>query len=394
MILFKVFLLLFLIYTPVVNAKPAPHLPVTSIDGYRTVIMGERGRVNRYILDKINLAEKGDTIRLDYYWMEYHNDTSFFYHAIKNALIQGARVEIITEKTNLEKTNLNMFFYGKDYIVGLNNELKVHKNLYGLYITDHGGDSLVSSAINHRKIALLDIGGQRDIIVSTANVEKGQKWEAAIDIDGNFYDSQWRWWNELLDTDICFARGNRNCRMGNGGYESNFEGLTSSYAVDSTISRSTGYYNTIAEWIKLMEPTEGCELRMVMGTWSNTAVLNEMAELARKGCKVDLIYGKGTVDSKDLLVYAKENYRDVAGSASSAKFEIEHQSNVHAKMILWKGNWNGGKKRSYAWIGSLNATTNGLRNNDEVMLRIKAVEGEGELFDALWNYFQQIEKSD
>ena len=377
------------------SGKPDQYInEVSSDDGKRIALMGTGKEINTYIADRISLAGKNDTIRLDYYIMDYERKTYYFYNAIKEALANGAKVEIITEGKNTSKAaylagdipeyryrNQREFFYGAEnakydgFVAGLLEEPKAHKNAFKFYKVDRAGDSTSTKAINHRKIALLDIDGKKEIVVSTANITGSgeSRWQAAIVLDGNHYDSQWRWWNDVLDTDICFAKmgSQKECRLGNGGYESNYEGWTASYVVDKT------KYETMVEWLKKMKYSKGCALRMLMGHLGSTKVLNEMKRIAEDGCKVDLIYASEYIDGSPYK-YNKGN------------FEVEHQARVHAKMILWQGKWGNGDIEQYAWVGSLNATDKGANENDETMVRIEGKK----LFKAFWNYFQWVEYDD
>ncbi len=327
---------------------------------------------------------------------------------------RGARVEIITEKFNTtfspyvpEYTyrNSTEFIFGsknslyenggyKEYVRGLSHEKTRHKNAFKLYRVNSAGDSLNRRALNHRKVALLDIKGKRTIIISSANVtDYGEReWQVAVMLDGNHYDSHWWWWNDVLDSDICFAKGNRNCRINNGEYESNYEGWIASYIVDRT------KYHTMVGWLKGMTYSKGCALRMIMGEFDDSRVLDEMARIARDGCKVDLIYNNPG-NYLNPLEYVKNNFSDVY---STGRFEVERQTTrrksngsiiknaVHQKMILWQGGWYHNKTVQYAWIGSYNATRYATEMHDESMVKVQ----DDKLFKALWNYFQWIEYYD
>jgi hypothetical protein len=355
---------------------------VVSNSHHRTALLGLGKEINQYIANKIKKAKEGDIIRLNYYIIEHEPHVVYFYNAIKNALINGAKVEIITEGKNMSKEALengeiskSRYTNQKRFFSGLLNTDTPQENTFNFYKIDRAGDSNYKKAINHRKVALLDIGGKKEIIISTANILKSgdARWQAAIGLDGNHYDSQWKWWNDVLDTDKCFAKGKGTaCRLGNGGYQSNYQGWTSSYIVDKTDR------DIMVEWLKKMKYAKGCSLRMLMGHLDSTKVLNEMKRIAEDGCKVDLIYAKEYIDGTPEEKYKKGN------------FEIEKQIKVHAKMILWQGNWGNSGLRQYAWVGSFNATNKAAHENDETMIRIKGEK----LFKAFWNYFQWVEYDD
>jgi len=388
---------------------------VTSKDGFRTLLLGRGWEINKELAKLIYKANIGDRIRLDYFILDYVGVTKYFYNSLKYALRRGARVEIITEKFNTTPSpyvpeytyrNSTEFIFGsnpslyenggyEESVKGLLHETKRHKNSFKLYRVDSGGDSLNRRALNHRKVALFDIKGKKTIIISSANItDYGEReWQVALMIDGNHYDSHWWWWNDVLDADICFSKGNRNCKIGDGGYESNTQGWITSYIIDKT------KYHTMVGWLRNMKYTKGCGLRMIMGEFDDSRVLDEMARIAKDGCKVDLIYNNPG-NYLDPLEYVKKNYRALYNSGI---FEVERQGTrryqdgsiikdaVHQKMILWQGAWR--QKNhivQYAWLGSYNATRYATEIHDESMIGIS----DPELFKELWNYFQWIEYYD
>ncbi|HIP14541.1 MAG TPA: hypothetical protein EYG74_03520 [Sulfurimonas autotrophica] len=398
------------------TGKPSKYkVKVSSNDGYRTVLLGRGSVINKEIVKKINTAGKGDRLRIDYFILDYLEATKYFYNALKGAMRRGARVEIITEKFNTTPSlyipeytyrNSTEFIFGsnpslyagggyEEDVNGLKYERKKNKNSFKIYRVDSGGDSLNRRALNHRKVALFDIKGKRTIIVSSANVtDYGERqWQIAVMLDGNHYDSHWWWWNDVLDADICFAKGNRNCKIGDGGYEVNYEGWITSYTIDKT------KYHTMVGWLKGMKYSKGCALRMIMGEFDDSRVLDEMGRLAGDGCKVDLIYNNPG-HYLDPLAYVKENFYSLYKKGT---FEVERQTTrrnsngkiiknaPHQKMILWQGAWyRSNNIVSYAWVGTYNATRYATEIHDEAMIRIK----DEKLFKAMWNYFQWIEYYD
>lgn len=401
---------------------------VVSGDGYRTAIMGTGKDVNKYIANKIKVAESGDTIRLGYYILDYtargKGQTKYFHNAIVNALKNGAKVEIITEgkNTDLEALrnnkikasryrNANEFLYGDENdkedgfiinLTSLRNEqdldlrrneenIKRYNSNLTIYKVDRAGDSEKPNAIYHRKVALLDIDNKKEIIISTANVRYGGEtaWQAAISLQEENYPGQWEWWNKVLDTDKCFATlGNKHkeCRLGNGGYEYFKEGWTTSFVSDKTT------YNTMAtDWLKKMDKPHNntCNLSMLMGEVSNIVVIKKLTEIAKKGCTVNFIYNKDYNKGQNKIekIVAKE----MKAHKYQNKITIMMNKHLHAKMILWNGKYSSMPEKTIklSWVGSMNATTIGITEHDETMLRIKG----NKLHDAFKKYFEDV-KSD
>ena len=386
---------------------------VVSKDGKRTAIMGQGSHVNEYIADKIKTATANDTIRLGYYILDYASNTKYFHKAIVDALKNGAKVEIITEGKNTDLKaaidgnikeyryrNANEFLYGDNNayedgnitsLCSVHNinriehevrDLRLYTNELAIYKVDRAGDSEDPSSIYHRKVALLDINGKREIIISTANVRPGGEtdWQAAITLNGNHYESQWKWWNKVLDTDKCFARfgsSEKNCRLGNGGYEYNHEGWTTSFISDNESS-----YNTMAhDWLsKMLKPKYGsCTLSMLMKEVSNLEVFNEIKRIASIGCEVEIIYQDD---------YNEGDQKINKYIPDTKNIKIIQKDKVHTKMILWKGNYSTDdfETMKYSWVGSMNATTAAIRRHDETMLRVRG----DRLYDAFKKYFDHV----
>ena len=362
---------------------------VTTSSGKRTALKGTGAEINNYIADKIKEAGSGDIIRLNIYIITHTANTAYFYDALVTALGNGAKIEIISEikqRTPGEASEGRIrdqteFLYGDGTgPAGIIHELVGPGGSIDVYECDHGCDSpngIGSSTINHSKISLLDINGERDIIITSANIRSGGEddWQVGVDINGNHYQSQWNWWNSVLDADICFATGGTNCAVGNGGYESNYEGWTASY-----LPGPTPTYDAAVDWMSHMGYEPGCGLRVLMGTVSNSTrtrnFIDAMARVDSIGCKVDFIHG-----TQDAASWISE-YVD-------GRFEVEYQHSMHAKMILWQGLYKGNHE-SYAWVGSMNVTNNAIQNNDETMVRIKGMTE----FTAFWNFFQHVEWDD
>lgn len=382
---------------PVIGPDPGYNV-VTTASGKIVALTGTGLEINTYIANKISNAGAGDSIRIDMYIIEHAEDrTSFFYDALVEALGRGASIEIVTEGKNLDidqtvsearYRNTCEFLYGYPSTecssypgtspgpspTGIKYEPIGPGGSIDIYVCSRGCDSTVSTAINHNKVALLDISGQRNIIVTSSNIRFGgaTDWQAGVDLDGDIYTSQWTWWNSVIDSDICFAQGGSNCEVGNGGYESNEEDDIVSY-----LPGPTPNFNAPEEWLANMQYEPGCSLRVMMGSWSNTEVglgfLDGMARVAALGCDVNFIHGQ--VDNADRVL-----------SYVNGRFEAEYQAGVHAKIILWQGIYDG-EHESFAWVGSWNTTRNALRNNDENLVRIKtSLE-----FEAFWNFFYHVD---
>ena len=388
------------------DVKPYQYTSVIK-SGPKTGLMGTGVQINRYIAKKIAKAKKGDTIRFTTYILEYTSRTKYFYDALKTALKNGARVEIITEGKNTSLDDLingNLwdvrydrtmkFLYGTNSnIKGITKEYKRHKNSFKLYeLYKSGAETKRTNSTYHRKVFLLDINNKREIVISSSNIRyTGEReWQTAIALDGDIYDSQWRWWNDVLDTDICFSKGNRNCLLGDGGYEANYEWSTTSYIIDK---RSRKWPQMIVHWLKLMKYKKGCGLRMLMGHIDSKEVLAEMARIAKDGCKVDLIYAK-----EHLKMYPGENEKTTTplsyvkkyhnAAYRTGRLEIEQQNGVHSKLILWQGNWwSYTNAKSYIWTGAHNAMLRAEYNDDESMIRIE----DRKIFKEFWNFFQCVE---
>jgi len=256
-----------------------------------------------------------------------------------------------------------------------------------------GAQSISAGAIDHRKVALFNISNEKSMIISSANItgSEEKKYEVAIDINGNYFTQTWNWWNRVLDRDKCFENYINNdinkvksCNNilkninTTNGYFSNGEVGLWSYVVDSinhntkssrnnlTNTDSNNRYNSILWWLSKMQPSTDCELLMTTGTLTNLDILKKMKDISNT-CKVQLNYGHS--NNPEIPAFLEDN--------SNSNFIVHHQPNIHAKMILWKGNWgNDGNfdtedsiSTYYSWVGSLNVSTNALFNNDETMVR-------------------------
>jgi len=371
----------------------------TSGSGEIIALTGSGQEIYNYISSKLVNAGSGDSIRINMYIIEHaYGRTSHIYESLAGALARGASIEIVTESNNLDINqavsearyrNTCEFLYGYPGVEcplfpgstprisprGLKYEPVGQDGSINIYVCNQGCDSTAARAINHNKFFLLDINGERDIIVTSSNIRHGgaTDWKVGIDLDGNHYTSQWNWWNSVFDADICFSQRGSNCFVGNGGYESNFEGNTVSY-----LPGPTPVYNAPADWLSKMQYEPGCALRVTMAHWSNSNFgrwfLDGLARVKSIGCEVDFLHSQ--VDEAEAI----SNY-------VNGRFKVEYQTNIHAQMILWQGVYDGAHE-SLAWVGSWNSTMNALRNNDESIVRIKSPSE----FEAFWNFFSHIDE--
>jgi len=405
-----------------------------------SALTGTGNQINSYIVNKVNETNSGDTIRLNYFILDYRKSTKYFYIALKNALSRGVNIEIITEAKNTSKKHFcdktirkNRYKYSMSFLTGrtmptfdstCQQTLDKFEDIDGLENIDgnftvikvmEGAQSLWNRAINHRKVALFDFKSKnkKSIIISSANVagSEEKQYEVAIDIDGIYLDKTWNWWNKVLDRDKCFKSYKnededklkscnnilKNINTTNGYFSHGESGLWS-YVVD-TIDHNTRSnrnsltntdekerYNSILWWLSKMQPSTDCELLMTTGSLSNLDILKKMKNISNT-CKVQLNYGKLFDNNSKIRDYLQDN--------RSPNFIVHHQPSIHAKMILWKGNWgNDGHFDSqdpistyYSWVGSLNLTTNALFDNDETMVRTNSKV----LFDAYYSYFKKLD---
>ncbi len=346
---------------------------VSSYSGV-TPIVGLGVEINTFISNKIKCAGPDDSVKLNYFILRYSDETKYFYDSIVRAMGNGADIEIVSESS---RNNLGPFS-NKEFLDGIEGGATGIRNENGsatVVECDNGCDSLNENAINHNKIALLELGDDKVIVISTANVRNfgDAEWQAAIAIDGVQHPEHWTFWNKVHAADKCFAmNAHSNCSpVGDGGFEFEETDVLTSYLLGATESSE----NPPAEWFSRMDKQSGipCSLGVVMGSVSQypgkvTQVFNAMASVASKGCEVRLLANNELVS-------------DIADD----RFEAIYSEDTHAKLIVWNGLYDGVPSK-LSWVGSLSFTNRALRIHDETMVRIS----NDQVYDHYSQYFESL----
>lgn len=139
--------------------------------------------------------------------------------------------------------------------------------------------------------------------------------------------------------------------------------------------------DTYLEILDKINEYSSTNVRVIMSDWSRIEVAEKLTELQRKGVKVEVIAKDKATDP----VLAELARLKAAGGY--VKVVSLSEKNTHSKIVMIRGTWEG-KKQSLLFTGSHNFTYNALKNNNEVLLRLK---DEG-LFKDYDNYFGELKR--
>ncbi|MBT8496325.1 MAG: hypothetical protein KJO07_24985, partial [Deltaproteobacteria bacterium] len=291
------------------------------------------------------------------------------------ALDRGAEVEVITESKHEDSPSQRAFVDG------------LSERGADIYYCPRGCISADPTAINHSKVWLLNIGGQRTIIQSTANISGSTKYEAAAAFDGNHYRKLWRFYRTRLDIQRCYAQEPsptsciiRGETVAIEPHQQSFEWQANG-TIRAYMSSPTDDKDYQLNILRNVTPDTRCRVRLVMGHWSNTtrgrAFIKELNRLHRGGCRVQAIYGgrrRAAFHDPDRV---------------KVRFDLQHQTNVHAKFLAVNAVYYQ-KRRKLVWVGSANFTEDAGSINDESFVRISR----DWVHDEFVRFFREIEASD
>ena len=100
---------------------------------------------------------------------------------------------------------------------------------------------------------------------------------------------------------------------------------------------------------------------------------DRLVKLARKGCKVSVVYGAPSrASASRLRGYAYKGLIDVYDSRWDFNYDDFNEVRTHSKYILVKGNVDGDRDSFHVWTGSQNWVAGSLSRGDEVTLNIKS----------------------
>ena len=154
-----------------------------------------------------------------------------------------------------------------------------------------------------------------------------------------------------------------------------------SYAPQTTSPGHADYHPTndqVAMALSRIDAYEpGCTLAVANLTISETrwAILDELVRIRALGCKVQVAYSQIALGALFQLW------------VTGIELRLAQKPQIHSKMMLYKGRYDGEPGRTFVWGGSHNWTMNSLRKRDEVFVAISRLGiylRYREYFDHIW----------
>jgi phosphatidylserine/phosphatidylglycerophosphate/cardiolipin synthase-like enzyme len=251
-------------------------------------------------------------------------------------------------------------------------------------------------SINHNKLFMFsETGGMSDVVVvSSFNLTNTQTtlFNNAVLIHDDpalyaFYERhvdnmlQQRKNNDYFNTDDGYFRSDQSRTTTYMSPRADSNGGTGEQSSTDTYARILSY---------ITEAEDGCELSLVQLNISDarTPVANEIARVARLGCRVRIVYDSMGDDNLALLEATNnvelERYIDREDSNVGGR---DTKVGVHSKYMIFSGNYNGIGGRTIVFTGSHNISGPALRTNDEILVKVERPEVSNAFetnFDTIW----------
>ena len=239
-----------------------------------------------------------------------------------------------------------------------------------------------STAINHNKFVLfseiyLPNGKAHDVVFSSSHnfILAGTKkiQDAVLLSDEKLYAAFLNNWNEVVSR--------AKSGMKNFNYKEVDLDSVKAYFFPRRKNGAWDGADTYLEIFDKINDYSTANVRVVMSDWSRLEVAEKLTELQKKGVSVEVI----TKDKADEAVLNELGRLKAAGGY--VKIIKMSEKNSHSKITLIKGNWEG-KPQKLVFTGSHNYTYNALKNNNEVLLKIR-----NESFFKTYNdYFEELKR--